>query len=220
MKRGLIIMKKSSTRKTLAILAMAGVIMTAGCRAGDLTSSQPSGTPVTAEVREPEYSADLVLTVVFPDKTEYTSTDNGVTWIADGNTVYYNDMPAYLTVIYPDPISITGEVPVTMTIHNNNRKTDMLTGGSEYDLQRHDENGEWVPAEYADKSINYAFTQQEDLILLSKDYYLLLSDYEPTAGRYKLTKNFTIDGSEMYGLLNPSSPGGIYTMTAEFNALA
>ena len=69
--KGMSIMKKIPTRKTLAILAIAGVIMTAGCRAGDLTSSQPSDTPVTAEDREPEYSANLVLTVVFPDKTEY-----------------------------------------------------------------------------------------------------------------------------------------------------
>lgn len=206
-------------RSTIIITSLLVLLISSGCQSSP-TSSTAAENHVTVEFQEPEYSADLVLTVVYPDKTEYTSTDNGVTWVADGKTVYYNDMLAYLTVISPDPISITGEVPVTMTIHNNNHKTDMLVGGSEYDLRRCDENGEWVPAEYADKSINYAFTQQADLIFLSKDYYLFLSDYEPTAGRYKLTRDFTIDGSEMYGLLNPSNPGGIYTMTAEFNALA
>ena len=90
-----------------------------------------AGQSGTVEASEPEYSADLELTVTFPDKTVYTSTDNGVTWTAGEKTVSYNDMAAFLTVIYPEPISVTGEIPVAMTIHNNNHNTDMLIGGSE-----------------------------------------------------------------------------------------
>ena len=157
--------------------------------------------------------------MTFPDKTVYTSTDNGVTWTAGEKTVSYNDMAAFLTVIYPEPISVTGEIPVAMTIHNNNHNTDMLIGGSEIEVLRRGDSGEWTPAEYADKTIEYAFTAQADLIFLSRDYYEDLSIYEPVGGRYLLTKSFTIGGDEAYGLLNPSNPGGKYIMSAEFNAL-
>mgnify|MGYP000148371997 FL=1 len=86
-------------------------------------------------------------------------------------------------------------------------------------MLRRGDSGEWTPAEYADKTIEYAFTAQADLIFLSRDYYEDLSIYEPVGGRYRLTKSFTIGGDEAYGLLNPSDPGGKYIMSAEFNAL-
>ncbi len=214
-------MSKLSPQKAAAILYLIGAILTAGCfsdGSSDITS-QLSDVPVTVETEEPEYSADLVLTVIFPDKTEYTSTDNGVTWVTDGKTYYYDDMPAYLTVIHSDPISITGGIPVTMTIHNNNNGSDLLGGGSYVEVLRFD-NEEWIIPEYADKTKNYAFTDQMDLIYLSKDYYEDLSLYEPISGRYRLTKEFSIEGSELYGLTAPSVPGGIYIMSAEFNALS
>ncbi len=214
-------MSKLSPQKAVAILSLIGAIMTAGCRSGGSSdiSSQLSDIPVTVETEEPEYSADLVLTVIFPDKTKYTSTDNGVTWFTDGKTFNYDDMPAYLTVIYSDPISITGGIPVTMTIHNNNNGSDLLGGGSYVEVLRFD-NEDWIIPEYADITKNYAFTDQMDLIYLSKDYYEDLSLYEPISGRYRLTKEFSIESSELYGLTTPSNPGGIYIMSAEFNALS
>ena len=95
----------------------------------------------------------------------------------------------------------------------------MLGGGSYVEVSRL-EDGEWIGAEYADKSVDYAYTQQMDLIYSSKDYYIDLSVYEPLSGRYRLTKEFSIEGDEMLGLTSPSDPGGIYVMSAEFNALA
>ncbi len=219
-------MKKKSQISCIT-LALIGVILSTGCRAKVSTnnSSPLSDTSVTVETgeteetKEPEYSVDLVLTIIFPNKTKYTSTDNGITWTTDGETVYYHQMPASLTVMHPDPISISGEIPTEMTIHNNNNETDMLIGGSEYELLRCDENGEWVPAEYADKTVRYGFTQQADLIYNSWDYGGFLSLYEPIAGRYRLTKSVRIGSSGVYGLMNPSDPGGTYIMSAEFNAL-
>lgn len=209
--------------KAIPLLAL--ITMLTACASHAMSSAPADASvptaeqSVTEETAEPEYSVDLVLTIIFPNKTKYTSTDNGVTWTTDGETVYYYQMPAFLTVIHPDPISISGEIPTGITIHNNNNETDMLFGGSEYELLRCDENGEWVPAEYADKTVRYGFTQQRDLIFFSKNYGAFLSLYEPVAGRYRMTKTFTIDGSEIYGLLNPSDPGGKYIMSAEFNAL-
>ena len=209
-------------RSAIMISGALALMLVSGCQSSPEPESAPApaaGQSGTVEASEPEYSADLELTVTFPDKTVYTSTDNGVTWTAGEKTVSYNDMAAFLTVIYPEPISVTGEIPVAMTIHNNNHNTDMLIGGSEIEVLRRGDSGEWTPAEYADKTIEYAFTAQADLIFLSRDYYEDLSIYEPVGGRYRLTKSFTIGGAEAYGLLNPSDPGGKYIMSAEFNAL-
>ncbi len=206
-------------RSAIMLSGILALTMVSGCQSSPAATSA-AGQSVTAEASEPEYSADLVLTVTFPDKTVYTSSDNGVTWTAGEKTVSYNDMSAFLTVIYPEPISISGDILIAMTIHNNNNKTDMLIGGSEIEVLRQDNSSEWIPAEYADQSTNYAFTSQADLIILAKDYYEDLSIYEPVGGRYRLTKSLTIDGNEAYGLLNPSDPGGKYIMSAEFNALA
>ena len=103
-------------RSAIMISGALALMLVSGCQ----SSPEPESAP--------EYSADLELTVTFPDKTVYTSTDNGVTWTAGEKTVSYNDMAAFLTVIYPEPISVTGEIPVAMTIHNNNHNTDMLIG--------------------------------------------------------------------------------------------
>lgn len=213
-------------RSAIMISGALALMLVSGCQSSPEPEPEPESAPTpaagqsgTVEASEPEYSADLELTVTFPDKTVYTSTDNGVTWTAGEKTVSYNDMAAFLTVIYPEPISVTGEIPVAMTIHNNNHNTDMLIGGSEIEVLRRGDSGEWTPAEYADKTIEYAFTAQADLIFLSRDYYEDLSIYEPVGGRYRLTKSFTIGGDEAYGLLNPSDPGGKYIMSAEFNAL-
>lgn len=209
-------------RSAIMLSSALALMLVSGCQSSPEPESAPTpaaGQSGTVEASEPEYSADLELTVTFPDKTVYTSTDNGVTWTAGEKTVSYNDMAAFLTVIYPEPISVTGEIPVAMTIHNNNHNTDMLIGGSEIEVLRRGDSGEWTPAEYADKTIEYAFTAQADLIFLSRDYYEDLSIYEPVGGRYRLTKSFTIGGDESYGLLNPSNPGGKYIMSAEFNAL-
>lgn len=209
-----------------AAIALIGIFLTSGCRSDNserLSSSANAGaalgTEETLKTEEQAYSAELALTLTFPDKTEYTSTDNGVTWVTSGKTVYYNEMPAYLTVICQTPVSISGGIPITMTIHNHNNKTDVLGGGSYVEVSRL-EDGEWIGAEYADKSVDYAYTQQMDLIYSSKDYYIDLSVYEPLSGRYRLTKEFSIEGDEMLGLTSPSVPGGIYVMSAEFNALA
>lgn len=205
-------------RSAIMLSGVLALMLVSGCQSSPAPTPE-AGTSGTAEASETEYSTDLVLTVTFPNKTVYTSTDNGVTWTAGEKTVSYNDMAAFLTLIYPEPISITGEIPIAMTIHNNNHNTDMLIGGSEIEVLRRGDSGEWAPAEHADKTIEYAFTAQADLIFLSRDYYEDLSIYEPVGGRYRLTKSFTIDGDEAYGLLNPSDPGGKYIMSAEFNAL-
>lgn len=219
-------MKNKYISNACAAIALIGIFLTSGCRSEEserlssLTNAE-SATQKTEETLKTEepYSVDLTLTLTFPDKTEYTSTDNGVTWVTSGKTVNYNEMPAYLTVIHQDPISISSGIPVTMTIHNNNNKTDMLGGGSYTEILRF-EDGKWIDAEYADKSVNYAYTEQMDLIYSSLDYYIFLSYYEPISGRYKLTKDFSIESDEMIGLTSPSNPGGIYTMSVEFNALA
>ena len=180
-------------RSAIMISGALALMLVSGCQSSPEPESAPTpaaGQSGTVEASEPEYSA-----------------------------VSYNDMAAFLTVIYPEPISVTGEIPVAMTIHNNNHNTDMLIGGSEIEVLRRGDSGEWTPAEYADKTIEYAFTAQADLIFLSRDYYEDLSIYEPVGGRYRLTKSFTIGGDEAYGLLNPSDPGGKYIMSAEFNAL-
>ncbi len=213
-------MKFIKTISLLALITMLTACASQAINSAPADASAPTAEQsVTEETEEPEYSVDLVLTVTFPNKTKYTSTDNGVTWTTDGETVYFNHMPAYFTVIHRDPISISGEVSIAMTIHNNNHKTDLLIGGSDYEILRCDENGEWVIPEYADKTKNYGITDQGDVIYFSKNYYGHLSLYEPIAGRYRLTKAFTIDGSAVYGLMNPSDPGGTYIMSAEFNAL-
>lgn len=207
-------------RSAIMIFGALALMLVSGCQSSpEPAPALAAGQSETAEASESVYSADLALTVTFPDKTVYTSTDNGVTWTAGEKTVSYNDMAAFLTVIYPEPISVTGKIPVAMTIHNNNHNTDMLIGGSEIEVLRRGDSGEWTSAEYADKTIEYAFTSQADLIFLSRDYYEDLSIYEPVGGRYRLTKSFTIGGDEAYGLLNPSDPGGKYIMSAEFNAL-
>lgn len=211
-------MKNKHLSNACAAIAVIGILLMSGCRSGGSESSDSSAAAEPG-TEESVYRADLTLTLTFPDKTEYTSTDNGVTWVTGGKTVSYNELPAYLTVIHPDPISISGGVPFAMTIHNHNNKTDMLGGGSYVEVLRQND-GEWVDAEYADKSANYAFTEQMDLIYSSTDYYIPLSIYEPISGRYKLTKEFSIEADEMLGLTSPSDPGGIYVMSAEFNALA
>ena len=115
-------------RSAIMISGALALMLVSGCQSSPEPESAPTpaaGQSGTVEASEPEYSADLELTVTFPDKTVYTSTDNGVTWTAGEKTVSYNDMAAFLTVIYPEPISVTGEIPVAMTIHNNNHNTDM-----------------------------------------------------------------------------------------------
>ena len=126
-------------RSAIMLSGALALMLVSGCQSSPEPESAPTpaaGQSGTVEASEPEYSADLELTVTFPDKTVYTSTDNGVTWTAGEKTVSYNDMAAFLTVIYPEPISVTGEIPVAMTIHNNNHNTDMLIGGSEIEVLR------------------------------------------------------------------------------------
>ena len=189
------------------------------------TTPENSSQPGTAEIAvpteevtaEPEYSVDMVLTIIFPDMTKYTSTDNGLTWVTDEAEYYNNKMPAYLTTTHADPISISSGIPITLTIHNHNLEQDVLGGGSYIEIVRY-EDGEWVPAEYADKTKNYGFTDQMDVIYFARDYYEYLDIYEPVGGRYRMTKKFTIIADDLLGN-TPSDLYGVYTMSAEFNAL-
>ena len=131
-------------RSAIMIFGALALMLVSGCQSSPEPESAPTpaaGQSGTVEASEPEYSA-----VTFPDKTVYTSTDNGVTWTAGEKTVSYNDMAAFLTVIYQEPISVTGEIPVAMTIHNNNHNTDMLIGGSEIEVLRRGDSGEWTPS--------------------------------------------------------------------------
>ncbi len=207
--KGLIDMKKY-TLLSCMVVAVIGISLASGC-VSDISSTNSK--PAASEDEETEYCTDLTLTLTYPDKTEYTSNDNGVTWSTNGKTVCYNELPAYLTVIHQDVISISGGIPITMTIHNNSNDIDHLNGGSYVDVLRFDD-GNWTIPEYADKSKNYAFTSQIDLIHLAKDYYIDLSIYEPVSGRYKLTKEFSIESDSA----SPGVPYGKYTMSAEFNA--
>ena len=107
-------------RSAIMISGALALMLVSGCQSSPEPEPESAPTPAvgqsgTAEASEPEYSADLELTVTFPDKTVYTSTDNGVTWTAGEKTVSYNDMAAFLTVIYPEPISVTGEIETSIS---------------------------------------------------------------------------------------------------------
>lgn len=72
-------------RSAIMISGALALMLVSGCQSSPEPESAPTpaaGQSGTAEASEPEYSADLELTVTFPDKTVYTSTDNGVTWTA------------------------------------------------------------------------------------------------------------------------------------------
>ena len=73
--------------KAISILAL--ITMLTACTSQAISSAPADASAptaeqsVTEEPAEPEYSVDLVLTIIFPNKTKYTSTDNGVTWSTD-----------------------------------------------------------------------------------------------------------------------------------------
>ena len=102
-------------RSAIMISGALALMLVSGCQSSPEPESAPTpaaGQSGTVEASEPEYSADLELTVTFPDKTVYTSTDNGVTWTAGEKTVSYNDMAAFLTVIYPEPKASPEKFPL------------------------------------------------------------------------------------------------------------
>ena len=67
-------------RSAIMISGALALMLVSGCQSSPEPESAPApaaGQSGTVEASEPEYSADLELTVTFPDKTVYTSTDNG-----------------------------------------------------------------------------------------------------------------------------------------------
>ena len=117
-------------RSAIMISGALALMLVSGCQSSPEPESAPTpaaGQSGTAEASEPEYSADLELTVTFPDKTVYTSTDNGVTWTAGEKTrscCFYVYSPTVDNSILAVPLSswiiieIQWNVDSTLFFHN------------------------------------------------------------------------------------------------------
>lgn len=220
-------MAMTSTRFQLLLsIILGGVILSTGCCSGTASSEpeQIANSTVTAEAteqstasagaEEAEYSVDLILTVITPENDEYISTDNGVTWSINGAPVSRREVPALLTVLHSDPVSISDGDPFVLTTHTNT--VQELLGGYGYNLELFD-GTDWKPAEFADKSKKYGILDYGYIIYkaLALDSYIPLDLYEPIEGRYRATISLGVSFDGKYTQQPPLE----YTFIAEFNAL-
>lgn len=190
-------------KKELSLLLL--IVFLAGCSPNDGIQSQTTytieavSTYETQEISESVEPGILLITVT-PEGKEYTSADNGVTWACDGTEC---SRPAMFISLFPiqSSISFSASERSVATLHNESAGS--LADGRYYTITRYDD-GEWVTAEYADKTKSYGWTQELYSFhdRWSMDFYIPLDIYEPIVGKYRLTVPF--DG---------------YSCTVEFNAV-
>ncbi len=166
-------------------LFLVGILMMlTGCNsvAPDTQDSIQSTYETTEAIHESK-PGTLLITVT-PDKKEYTSADNGITWLCDGEKS--GTPPIFLTLITENPISFSTESNYIGTLHNFD--AGLLEDGFNYEFTRYD-NGSWVKADRKTDQISDALEYRlGDGMAL--DYLFGIYDYEPAEGRYRLTVPF------------------------------
>lgn len=177
------------------------ILLLTGCSVPDNTENQTAEAVSTCETQEitSGYEPDILLITQYGGKDEYISTDGGITWTKNGEEI--DIPPVFLTLLSPNPISFSAKRGYVGSLHNI--EEEVLKDGFYYKLTRY-ENGEWVTAEYADKTkttigdgILYYLIEGQAF-----DFIFRLCEYEPIEGRYRLTVTFDV-----------------YTCIVEFNAV-